>query len=335
MSVKVIIAVGIIASCSIPAQAVTPLCQALMRSSQAEVDKALSLIEAGADVNETCGSVRDFRPLDLVINQVSQKFDVVAEAMIKRRALVGGAYPDNITFPSPERRTEFEAYLKDRQQSSFAMSPSEIRYSIAKHRGDMRAAQDASNAEYIERATRKQNETLRAVGQAALIVGGTLVATKIAGNSTPATTAQALPNIQRSASSGTTNTAQASSNARPSVIGSLQSAGNTTADGATPRPLYVTNLSRAFSGTGKSETEGCAAADGELKRGPNAYLTGKVLEFTTTGPCSCKHVLEPGFGPARPAVDYYRCEIPYMARVESASDPSASPQTGPSRNTSR
>ncbi len=208
MSAKTIILVGIIGCCLIPVHAATPLCQALMRSSQAEVDKALSLIEAGADVNETCGSVRDFRPLDLVINQVSQKFDIVAEAMIKRGAVVGGAYPDSISFPSPERRTEFEAYLKDRQQPSFAMSPSEVRYAIAKHRGDMRAAQDASNAEYLERATRKQNETLRAFGQAALAVGGTIAAAKIAqSNALPAAT-QALPKIQPSVSGGAAVPAQ-------------------------------------------------------------------------------------------------------------------------------
>ncbi|MES2402583.1 MAG: hypothetical protein V4573_21515 [Pseudomonadota bacterium] len=337
MSPRAFIAAGIVAGCSLPAHAMTPLCEAILRDSIVNRDKALSLIEAGTDVNQPCGDFAGYRPLDAAVGTLSIKYDVVITALVNRGAVLGGRLPfPPISLPSPERQAEFEAYLKDRlQPTSFAISLPEARYSAAKFRGDMRAAQDAYSAEYLERATQKQNETLRAFGQAALVVGGTLAAAQLARSSTPATTAQALKNIQPPANTGAANATVAPANARPSVVGSLQNAGNPTAEGLAPRPVYVSTLNRAFIGKGTSETEGCAAADAELGRGPNAYLTGKVLEYGVTGPCACKHVLEPGFGPARPKIDYYQCEIPYTARVESSSDPRAGSPSAPSRNTSR
>ncbi len=248
--------------------------------------------------------------------------------MIKRGAVVGGAYPDNISFPSPERRAEFEAYLKDRQQSSFAMSPSEVRYAIAKHRGDMRAAQDASNAEYLERATRKQNETLRAFGQAALVVGGTLAAAKIVQSNTPPSAIRALPSVQPSASSGAVATAPASGNASPAAVGTFQDGGNMSAGLSSPKSSYVSESDRGFFGRGSSEAEGCTKANSELERGP--YLAVKVLDYKTTGPCACKHIHEPGFGAARPAIDYYDCTIPAVVRIETDTDPKVGRQPGPS-----
>lgn len=97
---------------------------------------------------------------------------------------------------------------------------------------------------------------------------------------------------------------------------------------SSPKQSYVSEIDRGYFGRGASEAEGCAVANSLVKEGPPPTLAVKVLSYRTTGPCTCKHVYEPGFGAARPAIDYYGCTIPAVVQIETDTDPNLSKQPG-------